>query len=346
MADPSGRLTEQEIFAQPRLWREALEEASRVLPAVRQLWSAARPAEILLTGCGSSYYLALTASALLQTATHVPCRALPSSEILFADPGEGPARRPLLIAISRSGETTETVWALQRFKESGAVTVAVTCHEAGTLSQNSDLSLTLPIEERSVVMTGSFTSMLLALASTAAGLGTDGSAWDDLQRIPDLGARQFTTLADRAQAAAGKAPPAFVYLGSGAMYGLACEGALKMTEMALLPSCAYHTLEFLHGPKAALAAGSLVVGLLSAPGLAYEQRVLTHVAGLGADVLALGGEGADLPSLSFPTAPGTLPGMLLGVAWMQLLAFYVARGRGVNPDTPRYLDPVVMWERV
>ncbi len=345
MADLPGQLTEQEIRAQPRLWADVLASFHRHLPQLTDLWRSAAPDQVLLTGCGSSYYLALSAAHLLQAALRVSCRAFPSSEVLFA--GEGMrvwTRPPLLIAISRSGETTETVWALQRLREQGATTVALTCSEGGALSRASDLPITLPVEEQSVVMTGSFTSMLLALAALAAALSGDVGAVEGLHRVPDLAARDLSALVDRARAFAGAASRPYVYLGSGPLYGIACEGALKMTEMALVPGYAYHTLEYLHGPKAAVSPQTVVIGLLSSRGSPYEVQVLKHLADLGAVVIAVGAPVESMPAVRFTAEMGTVPAMLLAGLWMQLLALYVARARGVDPDAPRYLQPVVTWD--
>lgn len=338
-----GQATEEEILAQPRLWRAVVRHVSERLPALRAWWSARAPREIILTGCGSSYYVALAAMHLLGPSRGLPCRALPSSEILFGgDDGNPPAGPSVLIAISRSGETTETVWALEHMKQRGMATVALTCHEGGTLSRRSDLSLALPVAERSVVMTGSFTSMLLALAVLAA----DGPApLADLERVAESAELHLPGISAGAQHAAARVGRSCVFLGSGALFGLACEGALKMTEMALVPSCAYHTLEYQHGPKAALSEDLLIVGLLSGRGTRFEEQVLRHAADLGAAVEVLGSQVDGLPSLPFAAAPGTVPAMLLASLWMQVLALTVARLRGVDPDVPRFLDAVVTWER-
>src|SRR4030067_779850 len=257
-------------------------------------------------------------------------------------------RPPLLIAISRSGETTETVWALQRLREQGATTVALTCSEGGALSRASDLPITLPVEEHSVVMTGSFTSMLLVLAALAATLSGDVGAVEGLHQAPDLAAPDLSALVDRARAFAGAASRPYVYLGSGPLYGIACEGALKMTEMALVPGYAYHTLEYLHGPKAAVSPQTVVIGLLSSRGSPYEAQALKHLADLGAVVIAVGAPVESLPAVRFTAEMGTVPAMMLAGLWMQLLALYVARARGVDPDAPRDLEPQVTqqpsWE--
>lgn len=344
MADALGRFTEAEILAQPRVWAEVMHLAERTVAPLRDLWRSRPPAQLLLTGCGSSYYLALAGAYLLQAQLRVPCRALPSSEIAFA-PDEATLGIPslLLVALSRSGETTETVWAVERLRERGATTVALTCSGAGPLLQASHLAISLPVEERSVVMTGSFTSMLLTLAALAAGLAGDEPAALPLRRAPELAAGEMARLAAHARQVAAAPSSGFVYLGTGPTFGLAAEGALKMTEMSLVPGSAYHTLEFLHGPRAAVSGETVVIGLLSAHGTAFQRRVLREVAALGARVVAVGEEVAGLTSLPLPAPPGSVAAMLLCAVWLQWLALHVARARGVDADAPRFLQPVVTW---
>ncbi|HEY6102286.1 MAG TPA: SIS domain-containing protein [bacterium] len=345
MAELPGRLTEDEIHNQPRAWADTLRTLPDAFPRLTELWRTAPAHRILLTGCGSSYYLALSAAHLLQSSLHVPCQAVPSSEVLFAERTTYWASRPpLVVAISRSGETTETVWALERLQGWGATGIALTCHEGGSLSRAGDLAITIPVRERSVVMTASFTSMLLALAAAGATLSGDIKAMEVLRRSPDLAAHDLSALADQAGGYATPAHRMFVYLGSGAMFGIASEGALKMTEMALVPAYAYHTLEYLHGPKAALSPETVVIGLLSTAGTSYEARVLTHLAGLGAAVVVAGGHVERLDAVHTAAEPGTLPGLLMAAVWMQLLALAMARQRRVDPDSPRFLNAVVTWD--
>jgi glucosamine--fructose-6-phosphate aminotransferase (isomerizing) len=342
----SGRLTEQEILAQPRLWAATLNIVAGRRASLHGLWQSVSADLILLTGCGSSYYLALTGGAVLQSILRTPCRVLPSSEILFApDDALLGARAPCVIAISRSGETTETVRALEHLKTRGVPAVTLTCVRGGTLSRLADLALELPVEERSVVMTGSFTSMLLAVAALGAELADDQALAEALPALPRAGEGGVPRLVAGAGAMATRQlRSSYVYLGSGPLFGIASEGALKMTEMALLPARAYHTLEFLHGPKASVSPETLVIGLPWPGGEAYEGQVLRHVAGLGAAVVAVGGVGNGIASVELGAPAGTVPGMLLATVWLQALALQAARARNVDPDTPRFLQPVVTWE--
>jgi len=343
LAEVLGRFTEQEILAQPRVWEDVLHAAARSMQAFRDLWRGSAPEQVLLTGCGSSYYLSIAAAHILQGQLRVPCRAWPSSELLFApEDAHAGGRPPLLIAVSRSGETTETVWAAKRLRERGAVTVALTCAAGGPLLQASQLAFVLPVEERSIVMTGSFTSLLLVLASLAADLAGDGGLAADLRKAPAVAAREISRLGDHARGCV-DAARFFVYLGSGPMFGIACEGALKMTEMALIPGCAYHTLEYLHGPKAAASPDMVVIGVLSQRGAPHEREVLRQIAGLGARVIAVGETVDGIAALPLPVPLGSVPAMLLGSIWLQWLALHAARARGLDPDAPRFLQPVVTW---
>lgn len=338
-----GELTEKEISSQPRVWTDVLAAATGFLPAVRELLQTRSPAGIVLTGCGSSFHVAGAAAYLFQTHLRIPCRAFPASElVLFPESVPTRPQALLLIAISRSAETTETIWALTRLQEQGVTTLALTCGE-GTLTRSSHLSLVLPVEERSVVMTGSFTSMLLTLAFLAARLGSDDAAAGQVVRLPERAQQLLPSLSERSRLLIPNIDR-FVYLGSGPLYSAALEGALKMTEMALIPSHAYQTLEFLHGPRAAVSPSMLVTGLLSGRAAEYERFVLKHVAGLGARVVAVGGTVDGLETVTFDFPPGSVPSLLLASVWMQLLALSMAQARGVDPDSPRFLERVVTWD--
>ncbi len=344
MSKAPGSFTEQEIRAQPPAWERVLGAVGATAQQFRSLWEAASPQQIFLTGCGSSYYLAVSAAHILQQTLRVPCRALPSSEIVFASDDVLLGHpRALLIAISRSGETTETVWAAKRLRERGAATMAVTCTERGPLLQTTDLALVLPVEERSVVMTVSFTSLLLALAALAGTFASDASLVGELQQLPATATREMDRLADLARDCA-RTARLFAYLGSGPMFGIACEGALKMTEMALIPGCAYHTLEYLHGPKAAASPDTVVIGVLSRRGGAHEREVLRRVAGVGARTIALGQAVDGVTAVALPVPLGSVAAMLLDAIWLQWLALHVARAQGLDPDAPRFLEPVVTWD--
>ena len=165
---------------------------------------------------------------------------------------------------------------------------------------------------------------------------------------PPFAATSWTGYSDLAQTLGEDgAISKFFFLGSGALYGIACEAMLKMKEMSLSYSEAYHTLEFRHGPMSMVGADSLVIGLISPGAARHEGRVLQEMAALGATVLAIGPElggfqhqvdlPADLPAWSMP---------VLYLPALQLLAYRRAIYNGCDPDQPHQLSAVISLDDI
>ena len=139
----------------------------------------------------------------------------------------------------------------------------------------------------------------------------------------------------------------FFFLGSDALYGIACEAMLKMKEMSLSYSEAYHTLEFRHGPMSMVGADSLVIGLISPEAAEQEIRVLDEMAGMGATVLAVAQ--THIENHEYVRLPADLPGWCMPVLYLpvlQLLAYHRALFNGCDPDNPRQLSAVVSLEDI
>jgi len=338
----AGTYTWEEILGQPAAWEIALEDVlSRRVELKARLTKDF--SEAIFTGCGSSYYLSLAAAPFFQAVLGVRARAIPASEVfLFPEevlPAEGPA---LLVTVSRSGETTEVVRAAEAFSSrvEGDVLV-ISCYEDSTLARSYSQPLVArAAKERSIVETSSFTSMLLMthLATAIAGERPDYLA--QLRKIPALGKELIETQKDLARQVGEDAEiERFFFLGSGPNYGLACEGMLKMKETSLSYSEAFHFMEFRHGPKSMIDDSSLVVGLLSDSARENELAVLEEMQSLRARILELGPEGplADLTR--------GLSEMTRGVLYMpvlQLVAYYRALAKGLDPDSPTHLEAVVL----
>jgi len=271
----------------------------------------------------------------------VSARACPSSEVvLFSEQVLPDPRQTLLVAISRSGTTTETLVAVDRFRRIGGRAVwAVTCYPDSPLAQAADL--VLPAEaaqEQSVAQTRSFASMLVLVQATAAAVaGLDPAP---LAALPELGRELLAQTAPLAQAWGGEREvDRFFFLGSGPQYGLANEAMLKMKEMSLSHSEAFHFLEFRHGPMSLVNGQSLVVGLLSQAAYVHEQRVMAEMSALGAATLALGPGAAHVPLGDEHIPAWAMP--VLYLPPLQLMAYHQAIARGLDPDRPRHLESVV-----
>jgi glutamine---fructose-6-phosphate transaminase (isomerizing) len=341
----AGHYTYQEITTQTEAWADALHVFQAQQPSIQAAWSRVQPRTILVTGCGSAYYLASIAATLLQKLTRLPVRACPASEImLFPELVLHDPANTLLLTISRSGSTTETLEAQREFRRQGGRSVwGISCHPEGELAQVCDLLLMAEAaQEKSLAQTRSFTTMLLLAQGLAATIG--GEDVTPLFKMPALGRQwQAETQATIEQLGHNGSLQRFFFLGSGLQYAVACEAMLKMKEMSLSYSECYHFLELRHGPKAMVNGESLVVGLLSRQAWKHEQQLLDEMGALDGRTLALSfsEEGRADWSLGFDPQ---LPDWALPVLYLpplQLLCYTRAIHNGVDPDHPRSLDAVV-----
>ncbi len=344
---------QQEIESQPDVWestwrhlQEQRESLSNLL--FSQCWD-----ETLFAGCGSAYYLALAAAALYQQLTGQRTRAVPSSEIVLFPGGVYPdiiGQRMLLVALSRSGETTETVQAASEQHRRQMPALAVTCHSNSTLASHSDAVLAADeAREEAVPQTRSFTSMYLGVQYLAALSADDRTYLHEIEQLPGHGRQVLQRSAGLAADLARIDWERVIFLGSGPYFGLACEAALKLKEMALAWSETYHFPEFRHGPISLADERTLVVGLLSDSGAAVEQSVLADVRALGAQTLAIGErvpEGLATYSLTLGTGLPELARGALYLLPLQVLAYRRALALGLDPAHPRHLQQAVMLERI
>jgi glucosamine--fructose-6-phosphate aminotransferase (isomerizing) len=309
---------------------------------------------VIFTGCGSTFYLSKIAAALFQAHTTIPAEARPASElVLFPDLTLAPRAKTLLIAVSRSGTTTETVEAARLFRDrTGGPIIAITCYGDSPLAGLA--TVVLPVEhaqEQSVAQTRSFTNMLVmaqALVACAAHLD-DGA----LLQLPEI-CQQLLTVQRALARALGENPviDQYFFLGSGSLYGVACEAMLKMKEMSLSHSEAFHVLEFRHGPMSMVTAQTLITGLVSTGAAVHELKVLDEMHGRGAHTLTFIAEDIVLPTgarRSVVRLPSNLPTWTRPVLYLpvlQLMAYDRAMARGQNPDRPANLEAVVSLDKL
>jgi len=345
-----GQHTYAEIKSQPDVWRAVLAGAAGEAARVQEAWRAVSPQQVLFTGCGSTYYLARAAAALLQGMTGVPARGVPASEIaLYTAETVARPDETLLVAVSRSGTTTETEAALEKFRQiGGKATWGVTCYPQTPIGEETDLVLLAEAaQEESVAQTRSFSSMLLLCEALAAIAG--GADLAPLQRLPDAAATLLAETEEMAKATATRQDLARVFfLGAGPLYGIACEAMLKMKEMSITQSEAYHFLEFRHGPKAMVDDQALVIGLLAEHAFDHNAAVLRECAEMGGEIVALSPLGArDLPG-QVVALPEGMPDWARTAAYLptlQLMAYYRSVHKGLDPDRPRNLTAVIYLDK-
>jgi len=345
----AGVNTFSEILSEPDTWKNCLAalDATAELGRLRGLLPP--DGEWIFVGCGSSFYLALIAAATWTLLTGETARAIPASEILLFPKLLPSVSRPILI--SRSGRTSEIIEAgnyLMRRNQTSAL--AITCGTGTPIEKVSAHVIRLPIaDEKSTVMTRSFSSMLLALQLLAAERGENSEFARGIRALPGEMEPRMPEIDATVRSLAGAQVFAdYVFLGQGPFYGVAQEAMLKVKEMSCSYAQCFHTLEFRHGPKAIVSPETLVTFFLSESGFESEVSVLQEIKELGAttfvitnDANAAVRESADyLIELSLPVpeaarvAGAVIPGQLLG--------FHTGIRKGFDPDNPRNLTRVVM----
>lgn len=336
-----------EILSQPQTWTRCLDKFGD-----GNLRPALEPGrERIFIGCGSSYYVALSAAATWSTVVGEAARAVPASELLLF-PNGLPANFSAIL-ISRSGRTSEVIEAGRYLKrQNRRAALAITCGMGTPLEEFAEQVLRLPdADEKSTVMTRSFTSMLLTLqrlAAQQAGAGEFGAGIRSLAR--DMEPQMTKIDGAIRRLVESREFEDYVFLGQGPFFGIAQEAMLKVTEMSCSYAQCFHTLEFRHGPKAIAGPETLVAFMISEAGMEAEAAVLQEIKQLGATTLVVTNrahravrDSADYlieMSLGAPEAARAAAFVIPA----QLLGLHTGVRKHLDPDNPRHLSRVVMLQ--
>lgn len=313
--------TERGIREQFRYWRDVDLAAAQAVPGTGYV----------VVGCGTSVHIARSIAAVL-CHRGFPARAVPGHE-WTRRPGDYllGGGRPEVLALSRSGESTETVQAARASQAAGLHVTGFTCTAGSALTRCADQVMFAETHpEEDIVMTASASLMLLmGLRFAGVTVTAEPLAAAAEQAMLALGAALGDVLATRRH---------FVFLGGGPLYGIACEGALKLQEMSLSHTEAHHPLEYRHGPVSLIDRSSLVV-LLYHPDTADEEAVLAaELRQKGAFLIGLGGPG----DIALPLPADALTRGLVCLPALQMLGERVAMARGLDSTAPRHLTKVVL----
>ncbi len=346
MSSTPGMHTYAEIQSQGEVWQKVLESAEDQIKAVEG-WQKQEHDEVIFTGCGSTHYLALSAAKIWTALTGESARGLPASEIWLYGDSCFSRMKPLLAAVSRSGETTETLKAIEAYQARYTDDpLVISCYPASSMAKAAGTKLLAPqAGETSVAQTRSFSSMYLLAQLLAGYTANDAGFVGTLGKIPGLFAPvigRYETLIQ--QIAYEPKYQHFVFLGSGIFFGLASEVMLKMKEMSTSLSEAFHFMEFRHGPMSVINDRSLVIGLVSDTRQAEELKVLQDMQALGASTMALvnNASGVRADHVIEMDAPiSEIARSILDLPVLQLLAYHHSLSKGLNPDQPTNLTSVV-----
>ena len=303
------------------------------------------------TGCGSSYYSAMLASfPLFAEGIDVGVYVLPSSEILMYYSSRL-SRECCLVAISRSGETAETLDVLKIGRERDVYSIVITISERSRARDYVDSYLYIDVgAERGVVMTKSFFSMTLAgLMLTRSIVGMiSGKIYDITSQLPILKEYVENVINGRekifslARSYVERGVKRFVFLGSGPAYPIALEGSLKLKESTYIATEALHALEFRHGPIATVDENQVIV-VLNQDGKSYNYvyKLYKELLSMGSYVLRLSSRDVDENTIPIAKTDFEELNVLSAIVPLQLFAYGYASAIGLDIDNPRNLVKVV-----
>ncbi len=354
----------KEIHEQPKAVKDTLNSVLKdgkidlsqtgLTPEEMKAWQ-----QVYIVGCGSAYHVGVTAQYVLEDLVRIPVRVELASEFRY--------RRPLLtentlvVIISQSGETADSLAALREAKEYGAKTLAIVNVVGSTIAREADhVFYTLAGPEIAVATTKAYSTQLMAVYTLAIAMaearGTlteeeTGRLLGELELLPEK-IEKLLENKERIQWFASKQVGAkdIFFIGRGIDYAISLEGSLKMKEISYIHSEAYAAGELKHGTISLIEPNTLVVGLLTQKTL-YEKTLsnLLECKSRGAYLMALTSNGnfsiedsADFVIYIPKTDPHFTAS--LAVIPLQLLGYYVSVAKGLDVDKPRNLAKSVTVE--
>ncbi|MDY2558493.1 MAG: glutamine--fructose-6-phosphate transaminase (isomerizing) [Candidatus Faecousia sp.] len=354
----------KEIHEQPKAVKDTLNSVLKdgkidlsqtgLTPEEMKAWQ-----QVYIVGCGSAYHVGVTAQYVLEDLVRLPVRVELASEFRY--------RRPLLtentlvVIISQSGETADSLAALREAKEYGAKTLAIVNVVGSTIAREADhVFYTLAGPEIAVATTKAYSTQLMAVYTLAIAMaearGTlteeeTGRLLGELELLPEK-IEKLLENKERIQWFASKQVGAkdIFFIGRGIDYAISLEGSLKMKEISYIHSEAYAAGELKHGTISLIEPNTLVVGLLTQKTL-YEKTLsnLLECKSRGAYLMALTSNGnfsiedsADFVIYIPKTDPHFTAS--LAVIPLQLLGYYVSVAKGLDVDKPRNLAKSVTVE--
>ena len=356
----------KEIFEQPEVFKKTL--AGRVQQGKVQFdeftltkEQISRWKKIYIVACGTAYHAGLVGKQVIEKLVRIPVEVEIASEFRYRDPMLD--EDTLVIVISQSGETADTVAALREAKLKGCKVLAITNVVGSAIAREADYVIYIWAgPEISVASTKAYTTMLIAeyllgvYLAQQKGVGEEAALTailDGLQQLPDLAAQMLTEdyLAQIQQAVASyRDVNDIFFIGRGLDWSIALEGSLKLKEISYIHAEAYAAGELKHGTLALVTEKTPVVAICVQEST-YDKTAsnIKEVKAREARVLAIVNEG-DNQTQKFVDSVLAIPKVhnfiapVLAVIPLQLISYYTAKIRGCNIDQPRNLAKSVTVE--
>lgn len=356
----------KEIFEQPETLRDCIrgrvsEEGRRILVSgvMDNKDTFLNAKRIIIVACGTSWHASLLGKSLIQQMARIPVEVEYASEFRYSNPVLD--RSDIVIAVSQSGETADTLAAIQMAHEAGAFVYGISNVVGSSIPRNTDSGTYIHVgPEIGVASTKAFTGQVMVLTLLAMAIAELKGTMPkeeitkigaELLKIPEY-VKQTLKLNDQIERLSAIFTYArnFLYLGRGYSYPVALEGALKLKEISYIHAEGYPAAEMKHGPIALIDAE--MPSVIIAPNDHLYEKVVNNVQQVkarGGSVIAIVTEGdneirniAD-HVLEVPEVPECLTPIITSIP-LQLLSYYIAINKGKDVDMPRNLAKSVTVE--
>ncbi|RBL92237.1 glutamine--fructose-6-phosphate transaminase (isomerizing) [Chitinophaga flava] len=356
----------KEIFEQPQTIFDSLrgrldaKKGTLTMGGIREYAETLSKAQrIIIVACGTSWHAGLIAEYMIEELCRIPVEVEYASEFRYRNPVVGPG--DVIIAVSQSGETADTLVAIEAAKEKGAIILGI-CNVVGSsIARMSHAgAYTHAGPEIGVASTKAFTAQLAVLCLVGLKIASEKGSitqqrfqylLDELEQISDKVATALT-LDDQVKQIAAKYKDArdFLYLGRGYNFPVALEGALKLKEISYIHAEGYPAAEMKHGPIA-LVDENLPVVIVATKDSYYEKIVsnIQEIKARKGKVIAVVTEGDQtIPPMAddviFVPSADELVAPIISVIPLQLLAYHIGVLKGFDVDKPRNLAKSVTVE--
>ena len=354
----------KEIFEQPRALRDTLagriNDRGEVVLDIGLTPQQARAFDkVFVVACGTSYHAGLMGKYAIERWTRIPVEIDIASEFRYRDPVLD--HKTLVIGMSQSGETADTLAALQYAKAQGAYIMSTTNVVDSSMARESNAVLyTRAGPEIGVASTKTFVCQLVTMQLLALYLGHHRGSLDDatiqtettaMRRLPEQTEKLLESADEFVEIGRRYADTRDVFfLGRGVSFPIALEGALKLKEIAYVRAEGYPAGEMKHGPIALIEDGVLVVGVATNSHLHLKTMSnMEEMKARGGELLMIVSEGDEEASriadhiMTVPSAP-ELVSPVLSVVPLQIFSYAIAKKRGLDVDKPRNLAKTVTVE--
>lgn len=351
MLHQRGAVTSSEIQQQPEVWKETISILSSKRSEIVSWFAKEAFGQVVFMGAGSSYHASLVSSRFFGSLTGVATTAFPSAEIFALNrfPFDD-RRKTLVVSFSRSAETSETLWAIERLKAKSPNSrhLLVTANSEGPMVALADQAIIIPkAKEDSDVSTKAYTSFILAIKLLTSVLMKNEPIYNELISLPEkLVVKKYQSEIQKITAVK---PIHIAVSGNGLLYGHACEASSIIKKMSSISAESNYTTELKHGEANHLNPNMLAV-ILSGDLMKKADGHITGFVSQSKCHRLVVCEKADnrlgnadyLIELKSELSEYTRDLLMMPV--LQELGFYLAISKAYNPDKPKHTQHVVTYK--